>query len=156
MTEFVSAGDPEAMRATARALVAQADSIRLAPEGSVAGFGALVLEGPAAGRLQLAAGEVRNGARQAAAGLEAIAAELVADATTVEQCNEERRAAAAQAAAAAQTAAATTAAEEAAKREAAQVPRPNIVRGEPAAPAAAPAPAPAPAPVSATPPPPPA
>lgn len=143
MTEFVPAGDPEAMRATARALVAQADSIRLAPEGAVAGFEALVLEGPAAGRLQLAAGEVRNGAQQAAAGLEAVAAELVADATAVEQMNEERRAGAVQAAAVAATAAAAaTAAEQAAQHAAAQVPRPDIVRTDPAAPAAPAAPAP--------------
>jgi hypothetical protein len=130
MSAFVPAGDPEAMRATARALVAQAEGIRLAPEAPVAAFEALVLEGPAAGRLQLAAGEVRNGAQQAAAGLEAVAARLQADAALVEQMNEEPRIAAAQAAAAA----AAAAADEAAKRAAAQVP--------PSAPAAAPETAP--------------
>jgi hypothetical protein len=104
MTDLVPAGDPEAMRATARALLAQADGIGLAPEGAVAGLDALVLEGPAAMRLRMAAGEVRRQAQQAAAGLEAVAAALQADAARVEQMNEERRLAAAQAAAtAAQT-----------------------------------------------------
>ena len=74
MTDLVAAGDPEAMRAAARALVAQADAVRLAPEGAAAGFEALVLEGPAAGRLHVAAGEVRRQAQQAAAELEAAAA----------------------------------------------------------------------------------
>jgi hypothetical protein len=104
MTDLVPAGDPEAMRATARALLAQADGIALAPEGAVAGLDALVLEGPAAMRLRMASGEVRRQAQQAAAGLEAVAAALQADAARVEQMNEERRLAAAQAAAtAAQT-----------------------------------------------------
>jgi hypothetical protein len=104
MTDLVPAGDPEAMRATARALLAQADGIGLAPEGAVAGLDALVLEGPAAMRLRMASGEVRRQAQQAAAGLEAVAAALQADAARVEQLNEERRPAAAQAAAtAAQT-----------------------------------------------------
>jgi hypothetical protein len=99
MTDLVPAGDPEAMRATARALLAQADGIGLAPEGAVAGLDALVLEGPAAMRLRMASGEVRRQAQQAAAGLEAVAAALQADAARVEQMNEERRLAAAQAAA---------------------------------------------------------
>jgi methyl-accepting chemotaxis protein len=98
MTDLVPAGDPEAMRATARALLAQADGIGLAPEGAVAGLEALVLEGPAAMRLRMASGEVRRQAQQAAAGLEAVAAALQADAARVEQMNEELRLAAQQAA----------------------------------------------------------
>jgi hypothetical protein len=98
MTDLVPAGDPEAMRATARALLAQADGIGLAPEGAVAGLEALVLEGPAAMRLRMASGEVRRQAQQAAAALEAVAAALQADATRVEQMNEELRLAAARAA----------------------------------------------------------
>jgi methyl-accepting chemotaxis protein len=99
MTDLLPAGDPEAMRATARALLAQADGIGLAPEGAVAGLEALVLEGPAAMRLRMASGEVRRQAQQAAAGLEAVAAALQADAARVEQMNEELRLAAARAAA---------------------------------------------------------
>jgi hypothetical protein len=95
MTDLLPAGDPEAMRATARALLAQADGIGLAPEGAVAGLEALVLEGPAAMRLGMASGEVRRQAQQAAAGLEAVAAALQADAARVEQVNEELRLAAA-------------------------------------------------------------
>jgi methyl-accepting chemotaxis protein len=98
MSDLLPAGDPEAMRATARALLAQADGIGLAPEGAVAGLEALVLEGPAAMRLRTASDEVRRQAQQAAAELEAVAAALQADATRVEQMNEELRLAAAQAA----------------------------------------------------------
>ena len=97
MTDLVPAGDPEAMRATAGALLAQADGIGLAPEGAVAGLEALVLEGPVAMRLRMASGEVRRQAQQASAELEAVAAALQADAARVEQMNEERRLAAAQA-----------------------------------------------------------
>jgi hypothetical protein len=147
MSTFVLAGDPEAMRATARALVAQADGIRLAPEGPIAGFEALVLEGPAAGRLRVAAGEVRQHAERAASDLETVAAALYADAATVEQMNEDRRQAAAQAAADAQKAAAAADAQKAAEAAkaaaAAQTPAPGAPSPLPA-PAAPEAGAPAP------------
>jgi len=139
MTDLVPAGDPEAMRATARALLAQADGIGLAPEAAVAGLDALVLEGPAALRLRMAAGEVRRQAQQAAAGLEAVAAALQADAARVEQLNEERRLAAAQAAqqAAATPARATQPAQPAVTPQA--VPDPPVAP-PPTAPPAAPGP----------------
>ncbi len=92
MRELALAGDPEAMRETARTLVAQADAVRLVPEGPGARLEALVLEGPAAERLWAAADEVRRQARQAAAELEAIAAALQADAGRVEQMNDTLRA----------------------------------------------------------------
>ena len=134
MTDVVPAGDPEAMRATARALLVQADGIGLAPEGAVAGLDALVLEGPAAMRLRMASGEVRRQAQQAAAGLEAVAAALQADAARVEQLNEELRLAAAQAA---QQAAATPAQ----ATQPAQPPAtPQAVPDPPTAPPAAPGP----------------
>jgi peptidoglycan DL-endopeptidase CwlO len=136
MTDLVPAGDPEAMRATARALLAQADGIGLAPEGAVAGLEALVLEGPAAMRLRMASGEVRRQAQQAAAALEAVAAALQADATRVEQMNEELRLAAARAA---QEAAATPA-------QATQPAQPPPAQG--AAPPAVPDPSVAPPPTA--------
>jgi len=144
MTDPIPAGDPEAMRATARALLAQADGIGLAPEGAVAGLEALVLEGPAAMRLRMASGEVRRQAQQAAAELEAVAAALQADAARVEQMNEELRLAAVQAAATAAQSGQT------AQAAAAQPARPDIVRdppiaSSPTAPPAAPDP-PAPQP----------
>jgi len=110
MTDFVPVGDPEAMRATARALLAQADGIALAPEAAVAGLDALVLEGPAADRLLNAAGEVRGQAQTAAADLEAVAGALQADAVRVEEMNEALRLAAVQAAAQAAAAQAAAAA----------------------------------------------
>jgi hypothetical protein len=139
MTDLVTVGDPEAMRATARALLAQADGIALAPETAVAGLDALVLEGPAADRLLSASEEVRRQAQQAAADIEDVAAALQADAARVEQMNEELRLAAVQAAAQAAAAAAASAA--AAAADAAKALTPQPAPGDPAAPAA-PAPAP--------------
>lgn len=136
MTPVQPAGDPEAMRATARALIARADGVRLAPESAVAGFEALVLEGPAAARLQMAAREVRDGVQQAAAGLEAVAADLYADAVIVEQRNEERRLAAVAAAHAADAEAAADAQRAGAEE---QKPQPSASVPEPAPPATAPA-----------------
>jgi hypothetical protein len=140
MTDFVPAGDPEAMRMAARALVGQADGVRLAPEGAVAGLEALVLEGPAAARLRMAAGEVRQQAQQAAADLEAVAAALQAEAARVEQMNEERRLVAArdtqQPGAGGQPGAAQAARPDVATAPPPQPPVPPGA-GEPAAPAAA-------------------
>lgn len=111
---FESAGDPEAMRAAARALRMHAQTIRGVQDGPSAALDGVMLEGPSAGRLRGASGDARDQVLRAVGELEAVAGRLGADADRVQALNDERRRAAEAAAAQAGDAAAEPPASDAA------------------------------------------
>lgn len=88
MTDPLSVGDPEAMRAIARTIQGIAENLRAAQAPAFATLESTTFTGRAAGRVRGAAGDAKAQADRAAADLEAIAAQLGADAGLVEAQNE--------------------------------------------------------------------
>lgn len=80
-------GDPEAMRVFARELAARAELLSAIPSGFNAALDAATFEGWAATRLRDSAVQTHAGVAEAARELRDTAADLLRDATIVEQRN---------------------------------------------------------------------
>jgi hypothetical protein len=92
MIEAEVFGDPEGMRALATQIAGRADVIGAVPGGFTAALDGAAFEGPAADRLRGAGATARGGIAAAVAELNGIASALFADATVVEQMNDEAKA----------------------------------------------------------------
>jgi hypothetical protein len=92
MTEPEVFGDPEGMRALARAITSRADLVNGTPGGFDAALGAATFEGPAALRLRGAGEAARGGVAGVVAELHGLASALIGDADTVEQMNADAKA----------------------------------------------------------------